>query len=256
MDDQKAASPMPVVILYEPQNPLNIGSVVRACMNCNVEDLRLVKPRVWDEKKMSVTAPHGEEFLREQVTRYDTWEKAVEGIGEAYAFTARGRAERQHRHRLEELLETNRDFSTTAFVFGREDSGLPNDIVDRCHGYITIETSAHYRSLNLAQAVLVALHQCFRTIGTPVKMRPSGRSFKGVSVAAMERLMLQVERSLEEIDFFKGDQHDNVLRTVRRVLMNADMDSQETATMWGIFTEIENAMERARRQSGEDAGSD
>ena len=72
----------------------------------------------------------------------------------------------------------------------------------------------------------------------------------------MERLMLQVERSLEEIDFFKGDQHDNVLRTVRRVLMNADMDSQETATIWGIFTEIENAMERAREDGTKDSGDE
>lgn len=240
----EASSIMPVVVLYEPQNPINIGAVARACLNCDVHSLRLVSPRVWDEREMLRTAPHGAQFIEENITTFDTWEEAIDGIEFAYGFTSRGRAERQKRYRLKDLVTEQPDLSTTAFVFGREDFGLPNEIIDRCQGYVTLETSETYASLNLAQAVMVSLYYCFSTLGEPVEMATSSREFDRITLDSMERLMQQVESSLDTIDFFNGNQRHNVLRTVRRVLLNADMDRQELATVWGVFSQVEKYVAR------------
>src|SRR4029079_19817758 len=45
-----------------------------------------------------------------------------------------------------------------AAVFGREDNGLPNQILDRVQATVTIPTTNH-ASLNLEQPVLLALYE-------------------------------------------------------------------------------------------------
>lgn len=226
------------VVLVEPQNPLNIGSVVRACRNCGLTDLRLVRPLSVDVDRVTITAPHSGPWLDANVTVYDTWADAVEGLHELVAFTARGREERTPRERLGASIErwsTDRD-RRVGLVFGREDHGLPNDIVDRCDAWVSLETHEGYTSLNLAQAVMIACHRVFLAIGDAAPMRPVGREFPAAERAQLERMMQTVEDALHAMNFFNGDQRDNVLRTLQRVLVRAKMDEQELATWWGVFS--------------------
>jgi tRNA C32,U32 (ribose-2'-O)-methylase TrmJ len=41
-----------------------------------------------------------------------------------------------------------------ALLFGREDKGLSNDALDRCHRVVTIPTEPSYASLNLGHAAI------------------------------------------------------------------------------------------------------
>ena len=50
--------------------------------------------------------------------------------------------------------------------------------------------------------------------------------------------MHDVERALEAVDVFRGDQRENVLRTVRQTFLRAQMDTQELATFWGVFKAV------------------
>lgn len=238
------------VILWEPQDPINIGSVVRICRNTNVTDLRLVRPRTWNPDVVLISAPRSESFIAEHVHRYESFRDASTGIHRLYALTARGRRERQRRLRVDDLLE---ELSTMldsdarfGFVFGREDAGLSNDVVDRCDAYITLETSADYSSLNLAQAVMLVIWNVFRRFGEPEPLRAPQRVFERISHDVLERMMDDVEKALVTIEFFKGDQRENVMRTIRSVFMRANLDQQELATMWGVFKEV-SAHDRRRR---------
>lgn len=232
------------VILFEPRDPLNIGSVVRACRNHDVTDLRVMRPRTLDPERVATTAPHSEAWIERHLTQRDTWGEAVDGLSLVIAFTARAREERTPRMRLSEAIDRIRALEQGArwgFVFGREDHGLPNDIVDRCDAFVTLETSAEYASLNLAQAVIVALHSAFVALGEPIPIVPTAREHPRAPAEQLERFMGQVELSLDAVGFFKGDQRDNVLRTVRRVMTRAELDTRELATLWGIFVEMERA---------------
>ena len=62
-----------------------------------------------------------------------------------------------------------------AVLFGREDDGLPSDALDRAQLAVTIPTTEHV-SLNVAQAVLVALYELHLAAGDAT--RPVGRSRK------------------------------------------------------------------------------
>lgn len=240
------------VVLWEPQDPINVGSVVRVCRNTDVHDLRLVNPRGWNPDVVLITAPRCEAFIEDAVRIHPTFESASEGLHRLYALTARGRRERQQRLRVDDLVEELQTMMHTdarvGFVFGREDAGLPNDIVDQCDAYITLETSPDYASLNLAQAVLMVLWSVFRTFGTAAELRAPQKVWDRVSHDLIHRLMDDVEKALDTIGFFKGDHRDNVLRTVRNVLLRAGLDKQELATFWGIFKEIRAHDERRAKQ--------
>jgi tRNA/rRNA methyltransferase/tRNA (cytidine32/uridine32-2'-O)-methyltransferase len=235
------------VLLVEPQDPLNIGSVVRVCRNTGIGDLRLLAPAPHDPHRVTITAPNSAEWIGAHVRTFDTWEAAVHGCQRLYAFTARGREERQRRMRLPELIdEIAASDATYALVFGREDSGLPNEIVDRCDAFVTLETDAEYASYNLAQAVLLGCHAILVRTGDAVELKPPSREFPAATHDDVERLVERATVALEEAGFFKGTVGDNVVRTIRRVFVRASLDKQEMATFMGAFTEVVRALRNAR----------
>jgi len=235
----------PAVVLYEPQNPLNIGSVVRACRNFGVDDLRVVRPASLDPDVVRVTAPHGDPFIEERIVAHEDWAPAVDSLVTLYAFTARSREERQRRL---SLADAAAEWATAehpvGLVFGREDSGLPNAIVHRCDVLITIDTVPDAASLNLAQAVIVALHRAFEARHGVRRPEPARRQFSPADKGQVERMLEQAEESLAHIGFFKGDQRANVMRTFHRVVSKASPDEQELATLWALFAELTHLVRR------------
>lgn len=230
------------LLLWEPQDPINMGAVVRACRNTDIYDLRLVRPGTWNPKLMAITAPHSEAFIEHSVKRFEDFEAAATGLHRLYALTARGRRERNLRFRMDALVEHIASEAEgrrrVGFVFGREDAGLPNEVIDRCDGYISLEASKDYASMNLAQAVLLVVWSLFKRFGDAAPLRPPQQEWPPVEHAQMQRFMQDVERALETIGVFRGDQRENVLRTVRQTLLRADMNTQELATFWGVFKAI------------------
>src|SRR2546428_514687 len=73
-------------------------------------------------------------------------------------FRARGRTAKRNVQRPREAAAEIASVSETgpvALLFGREDKGLTNAALDRCHRVVTIPSEAAYPSLNLAHAVVV-----------------------------------------------------------------------------------------------------
>ncbi len=233
-----------IVLLHQPLDPINIGSVVRVCRNCEVTDLRLFQPQGWLPERVAISAPRSEAWLQKHVTVHHEWASFVDGIDWLVGVTGHERRERNRRiefpHELLALAEQQR---TVGLMFGREDHGLLNDAADRCHALLTIPTSSDYPSMNLAQAVLVVLHTLYLS-SADKQVEPPPRPHPVAELRAVERFMGTVEDALNAIDFFKGSHHDNVLRTVRRVVLNARPDTQELATLWGIFRETARVARR------------
>jgi TrmH family RNA methyltransferase len=227
-----------VVLLHQPLDPINIGSVVRVCRNCEVTDLRLFEPQGWVPERVAVSAPRSEDWLREHVTVHDNWESFLAGVSWTVGVTGHERRERNRRVSFPDgLLAESSLHDTVGLMFGREDHGLLNDAADRCNALLTIPTNPDYPSMNLAQAVLVVLHTLYLSGTEATILAPAPAPHPVADGEAVERFMQTVEGALEAIDFFKGSHHDNVLRTVRRVILNARPDTQELATLWGIFRE-------------------
>ncbi|MGE5676327.1 MAG: RNA methyltransferase [Mycobacterium leprae] len=152
------------VILYQPQDIVNVAGVIRVMSNFGLSDLRLIEPAAYDPYRMVGIAHHTEELVQ-SIRRYPTLDEALADCSYVLGTTGRPRQAIHQIHAPREaaplLLRTasaNPDRSV-ALLFGREQDGLPNEALDRCHGVVTIPTHPRNRSLNLAQAALVLAYE-------------------------------------------------------------------------------------------------
>src|SRR5262249_45482895 len=80
-----------VVVLHEPQNPINIAATVRAMKNMGIGRLRVVRPVDYDVVKLEGIA-HGTMDLIERIERFDSFDEAVADCIYVAGFTARRRS--------------------------------------------------------------------------------------------------------------------------------------------------------------------
>src|SRR5687767_5322110 len=148
-----------VIVLNRPQDVVNIATSLRAMMNMGLTRLRLVAPDDFSAYRIAGIA-HGAEPLIERIAFFDTLDTALADTTLVVGTTARRRAASylwsHPRAAAPELLayDTAAD-RPLAIVFGREDTGLLNEEIDRCDRVLVVPTSELNSSLNLAQAVLI-----------------------------------------------------------------------------------------------------
>src|SRR5437773_6927526 len=136
--------------------------------NMGVARLRLVRPVEYDPYRLEGIA-HGTNDLIERIEGFDTFDDAVADCVRVVGFTARRRSAKWRfidpRTSAHELLESAPD-GPVAMVFGREDSGLPNDILDRMHAAVVIPTTEH-ASLTWRKPHCLASTSCISQRATP-----------------------------------------------------------------------------------------
>lgn len=239
-----------VVLLYQPQDPVNIGATVRAMKNMGVSRLRLVRPVEYEAERLEGIA-HGTMDLIERIEHFESFDDAVADCVRAVGFTARRRAAKLRvidpKAAAAELLEAAGD-GNVALVFGREDSGLPNEILDRVHASVTIPTTEH-ASLNLAQAVLIGLYELHlaaadatRTLAPPRKDAPPATN------AQFEQFFGDAQQALTAIEFFKTRYPEHIMRTLRSLTFRAAPNARELSLIRAMAIEVMNFLERTRRR--------
>ena len=161
------------VVLFEPQNPVNIAGTVRAMKNMGLESLRLVRPCNYDPVRLEGIA-HDTWDIINGIQHFDDFDAAVGDCVRLVGYTARRRAAKWRILNPKEAAEDALQYvgaGRVGIVFGREDHGLPNDVLDRLHAVVTIPTTEH-ASLNLAQAVLIALYELHLASGDATRVLP------------------------------------------------------------------------------------
>src|SRR2546425_983981 len=230
-----------IVVLDQPQDLVNIAHVVRALKNFGFRDLRLVNPREYDAYRVEGIAHQTQDILA-RVQRFETLEAALADCIHVVGFTARGRSAKRNLQRpraaAAEILERAAR-GPAALVFGREDKGLTNEALDRCHRVVTIPASPAYPSLNLAHAVVLMLYELAVARGdgaAPFKppRRPGGGPAR---VEDLERLCADVGQALRCIAFFKTRDVDGVMRTVRQVMHRTPLDDRAVKLLRPLATE-------------------
>jgi TrmH family RNA methyltransferase len=135
-----------------------------------------------------------------------------------------------------------------ALLFGREDRGLSNEALDRCHRVVTIPSSESYASLNLGHAVIVVLYELALARGDEARaLKAPRRDAPPVSAGELERLFADVERALAAVDFFKTRNGELVMRTVRDALRRTPLDEREAKLLRAMAIEVVRYGERLAR---------
>ncbi|HKO16068.1 MAG TPA: TrmH family RNA methyltransferase [Gemmatimonadaceae bacterium] len=238
-----------VVVLYEPQDPVNIAATVRAMKNMGISHLRLVRPVEYDPYRLEGIA-HGTTDLIERIMHFDDFAPAVADCVRVVGYTARRRTAKWRfidpRAAAAELLELAPE-GPVAMVLGREDSGLPNPILDRMHAAVTIPTTEH-ASLNLAQAALLGFYELHLAAADATRwIAPPRNKAPAPTAEQFELTFADVERGLASIEFFKTRNVNLIMRSVRSLIFRSKPDARELALVRAVGIEVVRYLERTGR---------
>ena len=146
------------IVLVEPQIPQNTGSIARTCAATDTP-LHLVGPLGFDISEKAVRRAGLDYWPYVKLSRHGTWENYVESRHppKVWLFSKFG-----------ERLYTTAEFGPDdALVFGGETKGLGSEFLGRFAAdqilKIPIVTD-HVRSLNLSNAVSIALYEARRQL--------------------------------------------------------------------------------------------
>ena len=257
------ASPLSnvVVVLHEPQNVVNIAGTVRAMMNMGLDRLRLVRPAEFDAWRITGIA-HRSDGLVERAEIHDTLADALADAVFVLGTTARARTAHRNYGRPRDLaaqVVERASRGTVAVLFGREDRGLSNQALDLCNRVAIIPTLPEYKSLNLAQAVLILAYEIFLAARDAAELPRGRRATEPATSAELEETYAVLERGLDRIAFFTRRAPEGVMRTLRTIIARAEPDTQEAGILRAVGYEIRRYAERAeglaaRRDGAESAG--
>jgi tRNA/rRNA methyltransferase len=252
-----------VVVLVEPAGPLNVGSVARLCANFAVSELRLVAPRCdhlgEEARRMAVHAA----AVLDRAGLYPSLAAALVDCRRVVACSGRRDGEplplQDPDTALSWLLqgcEPSQPGSTRAplgLVFGREDRGLSNDELLQAGRLLCIETASSYASLNLAQAVAIAL-QRVHSLAQAGADRPTALAgITGMPTAsdpcergAVEDLFADLEALLLEVGFLYPHTAAARLAKIRCLLQRAQVTQAEVALLRGMVRQLRWASRRGQ----------
>jgi TrmH family RNA methyltransferase len=236
-----------IVVLYQPKDPINIGTTLRAMRNMGFNQLRLVEPAVNDPWRVNLAVPRSEEQVK-AIQRFPSLTDALQDVIYTVGLTARFRKAAYTVMSPREAIPALLERATTgkiALLFGREDWGLPNTALTRCDAYITIPTNSDYTSLNLAQAVLIMAYELFLAAQEePIPVHTPRRTFPPASHAQLEGMFQQMEDTLWRIEFIKSRTSQGIMRSLRHIFSRANLDEREVNVIWGIFHEVVQFLKR------------
>lgn len=246
----------PAIILVRPQLGENIGKAARAMLNFGLTDMRLVAPRDGWPNPSAGPAASGADIVLERARVFDSVAAAVADCPFVYATTVRKRGLVMPVVSPEEAARgIHANSGPSAILFGAERSGLETDEVALAGKIVTVPVNPEFRSLNLAQAVLLLAYEWSKlkalavpTLGDEAEPRAPHEHLEG--------LIQQLFDGLEKADYFHPpDRTPATKNTIRTVLTKAGWSSREIQAMRGIVRALEEGRLRQPRNSSNRSNS-
>jgi TrmH family RNA methyltransferase len=234
-----------VVVMVDPQDLVNIASVVRAMKNFGLRDLRLVRPEQWDVRRVEGIAHKSGDLLK-RVREFETFDDAIADCTHVAGLTARQRTAKRNVQRPRDAareLWAAAAGGRTAIVLGPEDRGLSNEQLDRCHRSIVIPTNPEYQALNLSHAFAVMAYELYVARGEQPFKAPR-RTAPLATAAELQHLFEDAETTLRAVDFLKSRNPAVIMRTLREVAHRAPLDRREVKLLRAMCREVVRYLER------------
>ncbi len=245
------------IVMINTSDSGNIGAAARAMKTMGVSQLVLVQPKEHPTAKATARAAGAADLLY-NARVVETLDEAIGDCQLVFGTSARLRTipwplinPREAASRVTNEPEG----ADIAILFGREDSGLNNEELRRCHLHICIPGNDAYSVLNVAAAIQVICYEMRmaaleRAGAEEAQPNPDGlRDWDQplVSSEETERLLRHFEEVLLDIDFFDPSNPKQLLTRLRRFFLRTRMDKLEMNLLRGILSTVQK---RIRRESG------
>ena len=241
------------IVLVEPKQAGNIGSISRAMRNAGLSRLVLVNPGTdhtgGDARKMAVGAGD----ILYGATVVGSLEEAVEDthlvVGTSHKTrkdfpVVFGPSEVSSR-----LVSIPKD-GEGALVFGREERGLTNKEIQLCQLTAQIPSARRYPSYNLSQAVLIFGYEIHKAAVNPPEV-PEWNLAPNGQIEAMYRHLAQ---SLDNLGFKSHHRPDTFIRSIRRFFGRVPLESRDISTIHRICRQVDRFIGKHGIETSDEPG--
>lgn len=146
------------IVLYQPEIPQNTGNIARTCVLTDAT-LHLIKPMSFtiDDKQVKRAGLDYWKDLKLEI--HESYEEFMEKYGNERIFLATTHGGEHY----DEISFQKGDF----IMFGRETSGVPDDVHNKHNGIRIPMIQSSTRSLNISNTAAIIAYEALRQIGFP-----------------------------------------------------------------------------------------
>ncbi|RZV49567.1 MAG: RNA methyltransferase, partial [Pseudomonadales bacterium] len=226
------------IVLVNPSHPGNVGAAARAMKNMGLFQLVLVAPQEFPDPRAIWRAASAKDLV-ENAQVFVTLDEAIANCEFVVDTSARERRIPwpcvEPREMAEQIYAKPADCKM-AVLFGREDSGLTNEELQRCNLHVNVPTSDAYRSLNLAMAVQIMCYE-LRMRSLASEQRPEQPMDEWDEPLAtsedVERFYEHLSQTLAELEFYDPKNPKQLMTRLRRLFNRTQLDKMELNILRG-----------------------
>ncbi|WP_257284680.1 tRNA (cytosine(32)/uridine(32)-2'-O)-methyltransferase TrmJ [Endozoicomonas sp. SESOKO1] len=234
------------IVLVNPSHPGNIGAAARAMKTMGLSQLCLVAPDEFPSGTATALASGADDILG-NARVCETLDEALADCQFVVGTSARVRGVSLPLVDPRACARSIVDEAMThkvALIFGREDKGLTNEQLRRCHLQVHIPTNEAFSSLNLGAAVQVLCYELrmMQLISTDALEMPQPRGHELANMDDMERYYDHLYQMLVEIGFLDHSSHEKIMAKLRRLYGRVRPDRVELNILRGILSETQRCL--------------
>jgi tRNA/rRNA methyltransferase len=225
------------VVLVNPVYQGNVGAIARVMKNFGFSKLALIEPCELGPFARAM-ASHAQDVL--DAARLTTLENVLGASNLVIGTTGivGSRANLRTPYPLAKLgVKLSGMRGSASILFGAEDQGLSNAVLQECDMVVNIKTSSAYPVMNVSHAAAVVLHNIASATATANPKRTVA------SHVELDRLLQHSSDVLEAIDF-PTHKRRRVLINLKRIYGRSEMNTSEVRTLRGILSRIELRLRR------------
>lgn len=241
------------MVLVNTTHPGNIGAAARALKNMGLSRLVLVDPADYPSERAIWRAANALDVM-DKIQVVNSLDEAVAGCALVIGTSARER-------RIPWPLLTPRECGDrvwteaaqheVAVVFGREDRGLTNEELQKCHFHVHIPANPEYSALNVAAALQVIAYEIRMSAltvehGGPVHF--DDWDMPPARYEDVEMYFAHLEETLTQLGFLTADNPRQTITRLRRLYNRVRLDQMELGILRGVLTSVQNHIFHSRNR--------
>ena len=229
------------IVLVNTSHPGNIGGAARAMKNMGLAELYLVEPREYPAPRAVWRAAGARDVLA-NAKIVGSVDEAIKDCGLVIGTSARERRipwplinPRECGDKIWKEAKSHQ----VALLFGREDRGLTNSELQKCHYHVHIPSNPDYSSLNLATAVQVLSYEIRMASLTRKNGKLPEMNEWDQPLATADELELfhdHLASTMADLKFYDPDNPKQLLTRMRRLFNRTRMDKMEVSMLRGLLS--------------------
>ena len=229
------------IVLVNTSHPGNIGGAARAMKNMGLAELYLVEPREYPAPRAVWRAAGARDVLA-NAKIVGSVDEAIKDCGLVIGTSARERRipwplinPRECGDKIWQEAKSHQ----VALLFGREDRGLTNSELQKCHYHVHIPSNPDYSSLNLATAVQVLSYEIrMASLARKDGKLPEMNEWDQPLATADEVELFHdhLATTMADLKFYDPDNPKQLLTRMRRLFNRTRMDKMEVSMLRGLLS--------------------